>query len=347
MTENDWGEMVARFCADPADATDGVRFAKLAADASNRTYWRATLPCGGTVVLMQLADDPLKSEEVVDGERPRDLPFLEVARYLAAGGVPVPAVLYPALASRVVVLEDLGDVTVERALAAGADKRALYLRAVRLLAAMQGYTGRHPDPDCIAFRRRFGDGLLRWELEHFYEWGLVEGTGHTPTPAEREVLVAFFDDVVKRLTALPYGFVHRDYQSRNLMVQGDRLRLIDFQDALLGPYLYDLVALLRDSYVAFDAADVAALGAAYVEGRREEGLWAPSLDELLGHFHLQALQRKLKDSGRFVYIDRVKKNPKFLPNIPRSLGYAREAMDRFPEYAGAREILAKYLPEHF
>ena len=38
---------------------------------------------------------------------------------------------------------------------------------------------------------------------------------------------------------------------------------------------------------------------------------------------------------------------KFLPNIPRSLGYAREALERFPEYAGAREILGKYLPEHF
>jgi aminoglycoside/choline kinase family phosphotransferase len=340
----DWGVVVEAFAAGGGPAAS---FAKLAADASNRTYWRAFMPDGSTAVVMQLADDPLKSEEVVDGERPRTLPFLEVAAYLAAGGVPVPAILHPDLAAGVVILEDLGDVTVERALASGADKRGLYLEAARLLAAIQAYTERHRDDGCIAFRRRFGDGLLRWEFEHFYEWGLVEWTGRTPAPSERATLDAFFAEVVRRLTALPYGFVHRDYQSRNLMVKDGRLRLIDFQDALLGPYLYDLVALLRDSYVAFTPDEVRAVAAEYRAARLGHGLWAPSQEELLDAFHLQALQRKLKDSGRFVYIDRVKKNPKFLPNIPRSLGYAREAIDRFPEFAAAREVLASYLPESF
>jgi aminoglycoside/choline kinase family phosphotransferase len=322
----------------------GIRL--LAADASNRTYFRAPDPGepGRTVVLMRLADDPLKSDEVVDGERPARMPFLEMADYLGRGGVPVPGVRHEALADRLVVLEDLGDVTLERALAAGNDKDRLYRKAIDLMAGMHAHAERHPDPGCIAFKRRFGEGLLRWELEHFYEWALLAWAGAAPTPGEREVLTGFFDAVVGRLVALPQGFVHRDFQSRNLMVQGDRLRLIDFQDALQGPYLYDLVALLRDSYVAFTPAEVRALIAHFVAARRAVGLAVADEAEVARQFHLQALQRKLKDSGRFVYIDRVKKNPKFLPNIPRSLAYVREGFEAWPEFAKAREVIARYLP---
>jgi len=328
-------------------AREGLKVTPLAADASARSYARVEADGEPPMVLMLLADDPLKSEEVVDGERPKQMPFLEVGEYLARGGMPVPAVMHVDLSRRSILLEDLGDVTIERALAAGADKAALYHAAIELLADLQAWGEKAPDPGCVAFRRRFGEGLLRWELDHFDEWLLREWTGRTPTAAEKAVLDAFYDEVVRRLVALPTGLVHRDFQSRNLMVQGRRLRLIDFQDALVGPYLYDLVALLRDSYVAFDREEAAGIRRHFREARIARGLWVPGPGVLDDHFFLQAMQRKLKDAGRFVYIDRVKKNPKFLPNIPRSLAYAREAIERFPEFGQAREVLARYLPQHF
>jgi hypothetical protein len=98
-------------------------------------------------------------------------------------------------------------------------------------------------------------------------------------------------------------FVHRDYQSRNLMVRASgAICWIDFQDALLGPRVYDLVALLNDSYQEFDRA--------FVEARLDEFAAAAGLgkDEraLLGReFDYVTVQRKLKDAGRFVFIDRV------------------------------------------
>ena len=328
-------------------ARDGVRVAPMVGEASARSYVRIEADGMAPVVLMMLADDPLKSEEVVDGERPRRMPFLEVGEYLARGGMPVPAVLHVDLPRRAILLEDLGDVTVERALAAGEDKAALYHAAIELLADMQAWGERSPDHECVAFRRRFGEGLLRWEMDHFDEWLLRTWTGRTPTAGEKAVLDAFYDEVVRRLVALPSGLVHRDYQSRNLMVQDGRLRLIDFQDALAGPYMYDLVALLRDSYVAFEPEEAAGIRRHFREARLARGLWVPSAADLDDHFFLGAMQRKMKDAGRFVYIDRVKKNPKFLPNIPRSLAYAREALERFPEFGAAREVLAGFLPQHF
>lgn len=325
----------------------GVQVTPLAADASTRTYYRVVDHRGLSTVLMRMAADPLKSDEVVDGERPTRMPFLDIAAYLAAGGLPVPGVLEVDLGRSAILLEDLGDVTLERALATGQDKAALYLQAVELLARMQAWADGHPDPGCVAFRRHFGEGLLRWELAHFDEWLLQAWAGVSPAAGERVELDRFYDQLTARVAALPRGFVHRDYQSRNLMVQDGGLRLIDFQDALQGPYLYDLVALLRDSYVAFRPHEVETLCGRYLDARRRVGLWTPSFGDLMQGFHLQALQRKLKDAGRFVYIDRVRKNPKFLPNIPRSLAYAREALERLEGMEAVREILAKYLPEHF
>jgi aminoglycoside/choline kinase family phosphotransferase len=67
--------------------------------------------------------------------------------------------------------------------------------------------------------------------------------------------------------------------------------------------------------------------------------------EFRAAFDLLTVQRKLKDAGRFVFIDRVRKNPGFLPSIPASLRYVREAFARRPELAGLQEILARHVPE--
>src|SRR5262249_52553463 len=139
----------------------------------------------------------------------------------------------------------------------------------------------------------------------------------------------------------PYGFVHRDYQSRNLMVQpGPTLRILDFQDALLGPQVYDLVALLRDSYVELPAALVDEMLDEYAIRAR-----LADRAQLRHLFDLQTVQRKLKDAGRFVYIDQVKGNPGFLQSIPASLRYVRAALDRLPELVPARRVLGAHVVE--
>ncbi|HOU53880.1 MAG TPA: phosphotransferase [Myxococcota bacterium] len=316
-----------------------VRVTALPGDASSRRYYRIAWGPGSTCIWMALGEDPLKSDEVVDGDRPATLPFLEVGDYLRRGGLPVPEVLHVDLDRRAILLEDLGDVTLERALQQGSEKAVLYDRAVDLLADLHAWAFRAPDPACIAFRRRFGPGLLSWEVDHFETWLLREWAGVAPNPTEVRVLEDFRRDLVGRLVGLPQGFVHRDYQSRNLMVTADRLRLIDFQDALQGAWVYDLVALLRDSYVPFTPEEAGIIRRRYLDARRDRGLPTPGEEEAEEAFHLQALQRKLKDAGRFVYIDRVRGNPRFLPNIPRSLAYVREALDHLPQYRDFRALL--------
>jgi aminoglycoside/choline kinase family phosphotransferase len=239
-------------------------------------------------------------------------------------------------------LEDLGDITFESQVQnAGDEVRAHYYRhAIADLVALQRYASAHPDTGCIAFSRTFDYELLKWELDHFREYGL-EAQGHQPSPSERDELERIFRRIAEELAAAPRIFVHRDYQSRNLMVEQTgtgchRLRMIDFQDALLGTAAYDLVGLLRDSYVALSPSLLDALVADYVAAVGTDGGFKRLFD-------LQVVQRKLKDAGRFVFIDRVKRNPSFLVHIPNSLDYVAHSLARLPELHALREILSHYL----
>src|SRR5207249_928400 len=90
-------------------------------------------------------------------------------------------------------------------------------------------------------------------------------SGKQPPPAERAQLDQIFKSLSAQLALAPRGFTHRDYQSRNLMVKNGELVMIDFQDALLGPRQYDLVALLRDSYVELDRPFIEQMLAEYAD----------------------------------------------------------------------------------
>ena len=172
------------------------------------------------------------------------------------------------------------------------------------------------------------------------------------SPADRDLFDAIADRLATRVASWPRGFVHRDYQSRNLMVVADpddagarRLVWIDFQDALLGPRVYDLVALLNDSYQEFDRA--------FVEARLDEfaavhGYDGAERKKLGREFDLVTVQRKLKDAGRFVFIDKVKGNPSFLQYVEPTIDKARGAMERLakdePDMRALAELVDRVRP---
>jgi aminoglycoside/choline kinase family phosphotransferase len=343
VTEQRVREAVAR--ATGADAArEPVR--RLAGHASMRSYWRVGSPPRSHVVMVLPAD--ARPEEVTQGGPPEVDPFVDVQRYLRGLGVRVPAIVGVVDGDprgRLLVLEDLGDEMLETRLRAGDDRGALYRAAVDQLARMRAAAERRPGGS-IAFTRSFDRALYRWELDHFREWLLEAWKGARLSAEEAALVDREFDRIARALEAEPRGFTHRDYQSRNLMVlpSGEQA-VIDFQDALLGPRQYDLVALLRDSYVELPAPFIEEMIRRYLERLEAEG--GPRLEygPFREVFDLQTLQRKLKDAGRFVFIDRVKRNPSFLVSIPASLRYVREAFARRPDLAGLQRVLARHVPE--
>jgi aminoglycoside/choline kinase family phosphotransferase len=324
------------------------RLEPLRGDASSRRYYRLhvdePVPAGAPtrLMVMQLPADALGSDEKT-ATRPTELPFLDVQRMLAARGLPVPAVYLADVAHRVVLLEDLGDETFHARLQRQPASAWLadYEAAVQLLARMHRECAAGQPDESVAFRRRFDRELLRWELDHFREWGL-EAPGVQLSTSERTTLDQCFDQLVDELLTIPTGFVHRDYQSKNLMwASPERLVLIDFQDALWGPRPYDLVALLCDSYVALDAGQQDALIDTYLDAMQLPAAERPQFRRELWRV---AAQRKLKDAGRFVFIDRVRANPDFLKWFPQTMRYVERALRELPSLEPVRALLVAHVP---
>src|SRR3954470_13492444 len=258
------------------------RVERLPGGAGNRTYFRVHGLTGNPAVVMELPADPVKSEEASKDHVHPELPFLNVHRYLERIGVRVPRLLLDAADDGFLVIEDLTDRTLEQALKEGADRRKLYSDAIDRLARLRAHAEQNPDKSCIAWTRAFDYDLYHWEFEHFIEYGLV-ARGANVTDAELATLRTHFARVAQELAAAPRGFTHRDYQSRNIMVtdSGEQV-VIDFQDALQGPRQYDLVALLRDSYVELDRPLIDRMLKRYLEVLAAEGGPHLGLEEFTG-----------------------------------------------------------------
>jgi len=276
-------------------------------------------------------------------------PFLVVQRYLEERDIPVPRIYGHVPDEGVVVLEDLGDWTLEqglyeenmpRSMGEGWDDlETAYERAVDLLVNMQVASGDAFSCDGPWRATRFDRALLDGEWEHFVEYLLAEGAHRADLAGDPRVNRAG-EELVRSILEQPYGFTHRDVQSRNLMITPRGLVLIDFQDALGGPDVYDLVALLRDSYVVLPDEILQRLLRRYYDAHQLRGSEKGAYPEFLERFYRVTLHRKAKDAGRFVYIDRVKGNPDFLPHIPASLDYVRDALERLAGFAELAEALA-------
>jgi aminoglycoside/choline kinase family phosphotransferase len=347
----------------PAPNPDQLTLQRLVGDASYRVYVRATLaPDLGapatTAMAMVLPEVPVASEEI-GGGGPSERPvFLDVRDWLAERGLPVPEIFCWDEAAQVVLLEDLGDLTFERRVldvGAGEPRLALYREAIDRLIEFQCATdgasehhasGESGGPAFLVGRAAMDRALMQWELDHYVEWRLVEDLGHPPAlpnavgEPRADALQAAFAPLLDALEALPTRLAHRDFQSRNLMATARGLVLIDFQDALVAPFVYDLVALLRDSYIELPPEEVAELVGYYAGRARSEGLTDLTAEAVARAFHLQTVQRKLKDTGRFVFIDRKKGNPSFLRYRAPSMCYVRDALAALgPEWAVLRSLL--------
>lgn len=330
--------------------TASLSLTKLHGDASNRIYYRVSLPNGSTMILMKLPPGAQSvSEEITNLKaKPAELPFLNVQRFLLSRNLPVPLIHAFDPTRGLMLLEDIGDKTFEKDVVSASVEGQVqwYRKAIQLLVQFQAATAL-PSADCIAYQRSFDESLLDWEFEHFLEYGIEARFGTKISEDDRKKIHQGTRFITFALTQLPRILVHRDFQSRNLMIdpKDQSLRLLDFQDALMGPLPYDLVALLRDSYISLPWASVAELISYYIEERTRSTGKEVDKEFFFKTFDWMTIQRKLKDAGRFVYIDQVKNNPSFLTHIPNSLAYIRSAFERQPELQTLFEILKQYVPE--
>ena len=321
------------------DPTPEIQVLPLLGDASDRRYYRVLLTPAAhgipSLVLMHLAKP----------YPPGDLPFLNVQRYFALKGIPVPRVFSDDPTHGIILLEDLGDRTLEAAVreASCEEIQQWYHQALDILITLQQPEAPLSREHCVAFRLAFDVDKLMWELDFFVTYMLKHLCGRQlPATAEAAMRGQFWK-LSAELARQPRVLTHRDYHSRNLMLQQGSLRVIDFQDARLGPCQYDLASLLYDSYFVLPDKLRAQLLTYYLDRRSDAK--APRLDhEEFAHlFEYMCLQRNLKALGTFAFQVAVKGNRRYVDAILPTMGYVRENLARHPELRELGEMLEEYL----
>jgi aminoglycoside/choline kinase family phosphotransferase len=327
------------FLASTELKTRGAKVVPLTGDASDRRYFR---------VLLQ--DEPAQVLAVHPGPIDFDaLPFVNVAKLLSGMPVPVPRILGHSDKLGIIALQDLGDVTLQAHLGAAspAQHAALYRQAVSFIDTLQRRGAEMASPEYVPYNIAFDVEKLTWELQFFTKHFLEAYRGAKLRAASRDALAVEFAAIAQELASEPRVLCHRDYHSRNLMLHDGSLYIIDFQDARMGPDTYDLVSLLRDSYVDFTEAQVDAFIAFFLALRsgRPNGDGPSDHEEFRRRFDLMALQRNLKALGTFGFQTTSRQNTVYIQYIPRTLNSARANLVRYPRFARLTTLLAEHLEE--
>lgn len=304
------------------------RLEPASSDASFRRYFRAFAD-GVTYVVM---DAPPGQEDV--------RPYLKVSGLLASVGAHVPQVHETDADRGLLLLEDLGTTQYLERLQAGDDPGRLYADALTTLVNLQ-VRGAAVSLELLPY----DEPALARELALMPEWFLHRHLGLTLDAADEELLAASFAFLIREALAQPAVFVHRDYHSRNLMVTAARNPgVLDFQDAVRGPVGYDLVSLLKDCYIGWPRKRVVEWVAGYrAQLARHGGPAGASDGEFLRWFDLVGVQRHLKVLGIFCRLWYRDGKRGYLPDLPRTLEYVRDACARYSELAPLTRLLAAHV----
>jgi len=328
------------------------RLSALKGDASMRRFWRAVIRSGpnaaapDTAIAVDLGPDDLplyvRALDLVPGPL-REPPFVNVHRLMERIGVAVPALYRSAPAERRLLVEDVGDLSLYEAVKAGpAQASALYRLALDELVKLHTSGTANPDPGCIAYSIAYDRRLFRWEMEQFIEYGIPA----VAPGADAAGLGPELDQLAAGLDALPRVLSHRDYHYQNLFLQnrhgGLRIRVIDFQDALMAPAAQDLAVLLttRDTSALIAPALEAELLDYYFDAIAGRGAAALDRAAFIRSYRWCVLQHALKVIGRFVYLEQSGKTG-YKAYLPATVGQARRILESGNDFPLLRGVLSK------
>lgn len=265
-------------------------------------------------------------------------PYLDVTRLFLECDIPVPEIYVVDGAAGIIVQEDLGDQQLFQVYDSEPEEKCEEYKeqAIALIAKIQKATQKAYDMHSIASKLAFDEAKLSWELEFFFEHYFGSLRGEKLRHAETAELKAELNDVAAELAAAPRVLCHRDYHAANLMIdEKKRMRIVDHQDARMGPASYDLVSFLLDRQPCLPSlAELRAHRLYFLEERRLQGLGAIDPDDFAQEFRLMTIQRGLKATGTFscqtAVFGRGAAYERFIQPTLQIVLQAAEWLDRFP-----------------
>jgi aminoglycoside/choline kinase family phosphotransferase len=279
----------------------------ICADASLRNYYRVIFEKKSFVVM-----DATKLKSSL-------LPFIDVASKLLEVGVSVPQIIKKDTLNGYLLLEDFGDTLLANHLDENSFAR-LYTQALDEIIKIQ----KADTSSLELYDREF----LIFEMSLMKDWLFDKYLSLELSIAQEEILEKSLAFIADEVLSQPQGvMVHRDFHSRNLMLVGEKIGVIDFQDAKVGAITYDLVSLLKDVYVYFEPQKIDELALLF----RDKNALEVDDKTFIRWFDMMGLQRHIKILGIFARLHLRDGKSGYLKDLPLTYQYVLEAMTKYEE----------------
>jgi N-acetylmuramate 1-kinase len=292
---------------------------RLPGDGSKRTFYRLTADQDSCIVMEYAPSDTAAGKE--------NLAYLRIGEHLLGKGIPVARIFRYDLEHGWFIMEDLGKKNLQEIALSTKNRIDIYQRVLELLVKLQIEGRKRFNTKWCAHTERYDRDLMeRHESGYFLTYFVQGFLGFEP---DLTALTGSFSYLsLKASLADGDFFLHRDYQSRNLILHGDRIGIVDWQGGRLGPLQYDLASLLIDPYVGLRDGERKYLYDYYLAllERRLPGISS----SFSFHYPYLAIQRNLQILGAFSYLGSILGKRWFLDYIPpalQSLGLLLDACD--------------------
>ena len=266
--------------------------------------------------------------------------YLDIGRFLRVLGVGVPEFYAADQEKKALFMEDVGEESLYLKFHRGMPEEEVicwYQKVLETLAHMQ-IEGEKKWTDCPAVTERtFDYQTLRWETEYFQENFLEKYCG-IAIP-DRVGLSREFKALAEKVASEPLYFMHRDFQSQNIMIHHNEVRIIDFQGARRGLLHYDVAAILKDAYVVLPETTRKKLLVFYLDKLEDHGLTIVDRDHFHDIFTLAGLQRNMQALGAFSFLSLVKGKEWFKQYIPEGVAYLDQALQEREDFPILRETV--------
>lgn len=305
-----FGVFLDSFLRDRGLSPSGAEFRFIPGDGSKRRFWRVVLS-GEEAEFIAMENPPID-----DFSRKENRAYLLIGRHLFEKGLPLPEIYQVDLAAGWFVMEYLGEKSLQAAASDRQKRPELYCRVLETLLRMQVEGSLGFDICWTCQTPRYDREVMsRYEAEYFRDAFLGRYLG---LKGDWPELGGPFRYLAERASGAGCEFfLHRDFQSRNLMVLETRIGVIDWQGGRLGPLGYDLASLLIDPYVGLDPAERDLLYRYYLDLLKDhDPEWVGPFEE---HFPYLAIQRNLQILGAFSFLSRVRGKTYFEAYIPPAL----------------------------
>lgn len=291
----------------------------LAGDASLRQYYRITYADQSRILMDSHLDISAFHK------------FIEISAHLNSRNLPAPKIYATNNDYAFALIEDFGD-DLFLGVVNPDNRESLYKKALDILIKMQDST------HTTTIAPNFTAEKILMELNLFNEWFIDKYLHIKLSNSQKQIITKSFNKIIDILLSMPQSFTHMDYHSRNIIVlKTGELGIIDYQDAKVGPFTYDLVSILKDCYIKLPKAFVSNLLNYYYSNSH----LANSLTntEFVRAFNLCGLQRHIKVLGIFSRLHIRDNKDRYLQDLPLVLHYTLDCLKKYEEFTDFYEIM--------